>query len=128
MTSVDMELKKHFAELQMQMQESRMKMRQLDMQIEQSKRNCQHGALTKREITTLPTETNCFETVGRMFVKRSVKEVEELIDGRVKAGEEKITALETSKKYLENNLKERENNLRELVTQKMNATKIEETK
>lgn len=43
MAAVDMELKKHFEELQAQMIESRAKIRQIDAQVEQLKRTSQHS-------------------------------------------------------------------------------------
>lgn len=119
MANVDLELKKHFEELQIQVMETRTKMRQIDVQVEGLKRTCQHSTITKREVAAVPSGVNTFESVGRMFVKRPVDDVQKMLDERIKKGEEKITSLETSKKYLENSLKERENNLRELVAQKM---------
>ncbi|KAI1283790.1 Prefoldin subunit 1 [Halotydeus destructor] len=117
--TVDLELKKHFEELQVQVIESRTKMRQLDLQVEGLKRTCQASMLTKRELSTLPEGSNTYESVGRMFIKRSLGEINNILDDRIKKNEEKAASLDSNKKYLETNLKERENNLRDLVAQKI---------
>lgn len=118
MATVDLELKKAFQELQMQVLETRTKMRQIDSQIELTKRSSQHTKFTSTEVQSLPDDTVTFESCGRVFIKRDRKDITELLDGRIKANVEKVKTLEQNKSYLESNVKESENNLRELIAQK----------
>lgn len=116
--AVDLELKKHFEELQTQMAETRTKMRQMDAQMDGLRIAGKRAAMTKKQVTQLTPETRTYESLGRMFVLRSRDEVNKMLDEKVKMSEEKVTGLEANQKYLENSLKERENNLREMIIQK----------
>ncbi len=117
-SKVDLELKKAFEGLQVQVIETRDKVRQIDIQMEALRRSSQHSKLTKNEIIALPQECNLYESVGRMFVKRNSNQINKLLDDRIKSGEEKMKALEQSKTYAETKVKESENNLRELIAHK----------
>lgn len=118
-----MELKKHFEELQAQLVDTRVKMKQIDVQMDSQKKLIQHSTITKSEITGLPNDVRTYESLGRMFVLRKKSEVEEMLDSKISSGTERIQSLETNKKYLETSLKERENSLRELVSQKLQKPK-----
>lgn len=117
-SKVDLELKKAFEGLQVQVIETRDKVRQIDIQMEALRRSSQHSKLTKNEIIALPQDCNLYESVGRMFVKRNSNQINKLLDDRIKSGEEKMKALEQSKTYAETKVKESENNLRELIAHK----------
>lgn len=123
MSAVDLELKKHFEELQAQVVDTRVKMKQIDVQMDQQKKQITHSTITKSEIAGLPEDVRTFESLGRMFVLRRKSEIEEMLHGRITSGNERIQSLESNKKYLETSLKERENSLRELVSQKLQKPK-----
>jgi len=117
-STVDLELKKAFQGLQVQVIETRDKVRQMDIQMEGLRRSSQHSKLTKNEIIALPQDCNLYESVGRMFVKRDFNQINKLLDDRINSSEDKVKALEQSKTYAETKLKESENNLRELIAHK----------
>lgn len=117
-STVDLELKKAFQELQVQVIETRGKVKQMDLQIEAMKRNSQHSRLTLNEITALPNDCLLYESVGRMFVMRNMDQVSQLLDDRISSNELKVKSLEESKAYNETKVKESENNLRELIAHK----------
>ena len=119
---VDLELKKHFEELQIQVQDSRGKMRQIDSQINSLKTNCAHSTITRTEILSLPEGIRTYESLGRMFVLRDVKDIQTMLEERVKSNEEKMKSLESNKKYLETGLKSKENSIRELIARKQQTT------
>lgn len=123
MSAVDLELKKHFEELQAQVVDTRVKMKQIDVQMDQQKKLITHSTITKSEITGLPEDVRTFESLGRMFVLRKKSEIEEMLHSKITSGSERIQSLESNKKYLETSLKERENSLRELVSQKLQRPK-----
>ena len=119
MATVDMELRKHFEELQIQMAETRSKMRSMDTQVETLKKVGQHASLTKKEVSSISDQkVKTYESCGRMFVLRTQNQINEMLDDKIKSSEEKIKSLQANKEYLEKSLKERENNLRELIIQK----------
>ena len=115
---VDMELKKAFQELQVQVIETRNKVKQMDVQMEALKRSSQHSKITLTEINSMPDETNLYEGIGRMFVKRDKNTINKLLEEKIATNEEKVKTLETTKTYNESKVKESENNLRELINQK----------
>ena len=119
MATVDMELKKHFEELQMQMSETRSKMRQMDAQIEVLTKAAHAAEITKKEVAKLPPEgVNTYESCGRMFVLRPVSQISTMLDEKSKNANEKIKSLKSNQEYLEKSLKERQDNLRELIIHK----------
>lgn len=120
--TVDMELKKAFAELQIKMMDTKQKLKIQDIQVDSFKKNKHHTQLTLTEIKKLPQTTNTYESVGRMFIKTPHRDVLVNLEKKVKSYDEKIKDIETNKNYLERNLKESENNLREMVQQKMAST------
>jgi prefoldin subunit 1 len=117
-SNVDLELKKAFQGLQVQVIETRDKVRQIDIQMEALRRSSHHSKLTKNEIIALPQDCNLYESLGRMFVKRDSNQINKLLDDRINTNEEKIKALQQSKTYAESKVKESENNLRELIAHK----------
>nr|CAG4638880.1 EOG090X0LK7 [Cyclestheria hislopi] len=118
---MDIELKKAFSELQQKMVETSHKVKLTDIQIDSLKRSIMHAQLTSKEISGLPSETNTYESLGRMFVLKDVNTVQKSLEGKVKICEEKIKTLEGTKTYLERNLKESENNIREMIQQRKDA-------
>lgn len=115
---VDMELKKAFQELQVQVIETRNKVKQMDLQMDQLKRSSQHSKITLTEINSMPDNTNLYEGIGRMFVKRDKTAINRLLEEKIATNEEKVKQLETTKTYNESKVKESENNLRELINHK----------
>lgn len=116
--TVDLELKKAFAELQHKMTDTAQKLKLADMQIEGLKKSKIHTELTVQEIKSMPPKTNTYESVGRMFILRDMPEITQDLQLKSQKYEEKIKALENNKVFLERNLKEAENNLREMVQQR----------
>ena len=116
--TVDLELKKAFTELQHKMTDTAQKLKLADMQIEGFKKSKIHTELTIHELKNMPSQTNTYESVGRMFIRRDLPDVTKDLHSKAQKYEEKIKTLENNKGYLERNLKEAENNLREMVQQR----------
>lgn len=62
----DLELKKAFTELQEQMVDTTQKLKLADLQIKSLHKMKQRSELTTKEVTSLPKETNVYQSVGRM--------------------------------------------------------------
>ncbi|KAJ8868886.1 hypothetical protein PR048_030427 [Dryococelus australis] len=116
--TVDLELKKAFAELQFKMLETSQKLKFADVQIENLKKTIHHAELTDKEIAALPADTRTYESVGRMFILTDMDDVCKHLNKKIETCTEKIKSLENNKNYLERSLKESENNLREMVQQR----------
>jgi len=118
MATVDMELKKHFEELQIQMAESKSKIRSMDSQIELLKKQSLNAKITRKEMSGLSQGVKTYESCGRMFILRPLPQVNDILEDKMKKADDKIKSLQGNQEYLEKSLKERENNLRDLVVQK----------
>lgn len=116
--NVDLELKKAFQDLQVQMVETRNRVKQIDVQMSALKRSSQHSKLTINEVNGLPQNTNLFEAIGRMFVKRDKQSINQLLEERIESNEQKCKELEQNKEYTEKKDKESRDNLRELINHK----------
>ncbi|KAK3915343.1 Prefoldin subunit 1 [Frankliniella fusca] len=116
--TVDLELKKAFAELQLKMTDTAQKLKLADLQIEGLKKSKIFSELTIQELKSLPPNTNMYESVGRMFILRDSSEITQGLHAKSQKSEEKIKSLESHKAYLESNLKEAEKPIREMVNKK----------
>ncbi|KAJ1522388.1 hypothetical protein ONE63_002676 [Megalurothrips usitatus] len=116
--TVDLELKKAFAELQHKMTDTAQKLKIADIQIEGLKKSKMHTELTVKELKSMPPNTNTYESVGRMFILKDVPEITKDLHSKSQKYDEKVKTLENNKSYLERSLKEAENNLREMVQQR----------
>ncbi|XP_065051458.1 prefoldin subunit 1-like [Rhopilema esculentum] len=119
MASFDEELRKAFQELQAKVITTTAQVKVAEAQIIQLKRSIQHAQLTEYEVTQLPEETKAYESVGRMFILRSTKEVKRNLENRVKHAEDKIKGIEANKEYLQKSVKEQENSIREMLQQRV---------
>ncbi|PIK61881.1 hypothetical protein BSL78_01212 [Apostichopus japonicus] len=120
-STVDMELRKAFQELQVKMVDTQQQLKLLDMQVEQQKRLQQHAKLTESEIVALPDGIKVYEGVGRMFLLHDKPTIKTVLEDKVKSCDDKIKNLEGSKVYYQKKLKESEDNLREMVAQRQAA-------
>jgi len=116
-----MELKKAFADLQSKMVSTKNLLKNHDSQIYLINKEVDSAKLTGEALSALPSETNAFASVGRMFVKQNIADIQTNLDSQVDELKDKIKKLETNKEYLSRNLKESEDNLRELVAAKQKA-------
>eukprot|EP00794_Sanderia_malayensis_P016847 gene16847-18546_t len=119
MASFDEELKKAFRELQEKVINTTQQVKIAESQIIHLRRTIQHASLTDHEISMLPESTRTFESVGRMFILKSIAEVRENIKTRSKKAEDKIKGIEANKEYLQKSVKEQENSIREMLQQRM---------
>ncbi|KAM4678288.1 prefoldin subunit 1 [Discoglossus pictus] len=114
-TTVDLELKKAFTELQAKVIDTQQKVKFSDLQIEQLNRTKKHAQLTNLEITNLSDATPMYEGVGRMFVLQTKNTIHKQLLEKQKVADEKIAELEQKKAYLERSVKDAEDNIREML-------------
>lgn len=121
--AVDMELKKAFTDLSIQVVTTREKMREIENQYEGAKRATLRATITSQTVGALGPEHRTWESHGRIFVLRPKEELAVKLTTAIKEGEERMKALEASKAYHENKLAESEKNIREMVIARQNAVK-----
>ncbi|XP_053624586.1 prefoldin subunit 1-like [Plodia interpunctella] len=121
---VDLELKKAFFELQVKMIEANKQMKDIDAKLNALMRYLQHAGITQREISTLPTGTKTYESVGRMFILTDLDAVKINLKNKELQLKTSVKELEGTKHYLEKNLKESEDNIREMVQQRKGQNNI----
>ncbi|VDM48146.1 unnamed protein product [Toxocara canis] len=73
------------------------------------------AALTKKQLEELEPTRNVYRSVGRMYLKSSVKAEIERHTNEIEKAKEKMAAIDKQKEYLEKSLSESERNLREMV-------------
>jgi len=115
--SQDNELKKAFAELQSQMNDTNQRMRIADVQIAGCKKQIVYCNLTDNEMQKLEAEKDlrAFESVGRMFRLTNIPKVRSNLNERVAKSEKKIADLTAGKALLQKSMESSQNNLREMV-------------
>ncbi|KDR18938.1 prefoldin subunit 1 isoform X2 [Zootermopsis nevadensis] len=116
--TVDLELKKAFAELHQKLAETVQKMKAADEEISCLKNSMQHARLMDSEITRLDTSTKIYESVGRMFLLTNISDLHNHLENKSETCAEKIKILESNKSYLERSQKDSENNIREMIQQR----------
>ena len=121
--AVDMELKKAFQDLSLQVMSTREKVRQIQSEIESTTLATNRARITSKTITSLGPQNRTYESVGRIFVLRPRDELAQKIGMQVEENEKKIKLLETNKTHHETKMKESENNIREMINQKKLAAK-----
>ncbi|VDN60461.1 unnamed protein product [Dracunculus medinensis] len=116
------QLKKAFQDLQLKMIETNKRLQHGEMQRKLQEQACfKHfkkeriAQLTKMQLSELESERPVFRSIGRMFVRESIKDEIARSDREIASAKEKIATIDRQKEYLENNLAEAEGNLREMV-------------
>lgn len=117
----DPELKKAFAELQSQLNETNNKIRISDVQCDGIRKQMAHSQLTDKEIQQLGSDVRVFESVGRMFMLTDIPSIRKGLAEKIESGAEKIKRLQSNKEKLEKSLGESQNNLREMVKLRQQA-------
>ena len=115
---VDMELKKAFQELQVQMINTKNFAESIQVEMGQLKGAIMGMDVTQKKIQTLPADTRIYQVLGRAFHLQNTREMSEKIGQMMIENDKRIKALENNKTYHENKLKESEKSLRELVETK----------
>lgn len=103
--------------------ESTKKIRILDVQIDNLKKQKQRFDLTTKEVDNLTDTAKIYAAVGRMFVLSSVPEIKDELKHKQEKVEKVIETCDKSKNVLIQNLQDQESNLRNLVDAKKNESK-----
>ena len=113
----DEEDRKAFLELQGKFYEEQTKLKSLLGSVAGSAREKRKNELCLQEISVLPTDTNCYRTVGRTFVLVDKDDMCRELEQSIKDNEEYQKTSKDKQLYLEKQVKDREAELRELLEQ-----------
>ncbi|XP_027204611.1 prefoldin subunit 1 [Dermatophagoides pteronyssinus] len=122
-TMADPELTRAFQELQIQVLNTREKVRHIEAEIQACERQALIYELTKKTVADLKSDHQCFIGLGRAFARQEPSQVLAQLDSRIGKNQEKIRTIKQAKDYQEAKVKETENNIREMIQQKKNADK-----
>ncbi|KAH7640099.1 prefoldin subunit 1 [Dermatophagoides farinae] len=122
-STADPELTKAFQELQIQVLNTREKVRHIEAEISSCERQALIYEITKKTVADLKPGHECFIGLGRAFARQDRPEILALMDTRIENNQEKIRTMKQAKNYQEGKVKETENNIREMIQQKKNADK-----
>jgi chaperonin cofactor prefoldin len=75
------------------------------------------GKATMEELRTLPQTTPAYRASGRMFLRESLPNLQEQLQGQLKKVDEQITRLEQQTTYLKQQVKSTENEMQEVIRQ-----------
>ncbi|CAG8507976.1 5956_t:CDS:2 [Dentiscutata erythropus] len=109
-------LRKVLLELQNKFVEDNKKLTSVKTQIQTKERDKRLAELTKRELTTLDSDTRTYKSVGKAFIKTDLSVLMTELDTRVIKAEKELNDLDKTKKHLERNVNESQNALREITT------------
>lgn len=120
-TAGDVELRKAFTELQMQVLSTREKVRQIEEEMARSERATMAITITRKTVEGLAPQHKTYVGVGRAFVLKPRDQIDRRLADMLEANRDKVNQLEKSKQYQEGKVKETENNIREMLAHRKNA-------
>ncbi|XP_030555562.1 prefoldin subunit 1 [Drosophila novamexicana] len=121
MAQMDMELKKAFAEMQVNKLETTKKINMIDMKCDMVKTGKQKYTLTEKSTSNLTDDTRVYMSVGRMFLLTDLDNMRSELKSKQDKCDKAIELLEKKKEFLQKSLKDQEDGLRELVQQRKEA-------
>lgn len=121
--AVDLELKKAFADLSLQVTATRDKVRQFKHDIDTTTMATSRLKIMNKTITSIGPDRRTWEGIGRIFVLRPTDELAAKIGAQIVENEKKIKNYESNKQITEARLKESEDNIREMIAAKKLAVK-----
>ncbi|XP_037961006.1 prefoldin subunit 1 [Teleopsis dalmanni] len=121
MAQMDIELKKAFAEMQINKIETTKKMNMIDMKCDMVKTGKHKYQLTEKGTSDLTNDTRVYLSVGRMFVLTDVQNMRNDLKQKQEKCDKAIILLNKKKEFLAKSLKDQEDGLRELVQQRKDA-------
>lgn len=120
---IDPELTKAFQDLQVQVLATREKVKNLETEIAVAERRKLISEITKKTVTDLKPEKNCYLAIGRTFVRKPRDEILSQIDSNIEKISEQISTLNQTKEYHNTKVEETQNNIREMIQQRKNSDK-----
>eukprot|EP01123_Difflugia_compressa_P004080 TRINITY_DN15430_c0_g1_i1.p1 TRINITY_DN15430_c0_g1~~TRINITY_DN15430_c0_g1_i1.p1 ORF type:complete len:144 (+),score=31.97 TRINITY_DN15430_c0_g1_i1:51-434(+) len=111
------DLQKQLVELQCKLTESSRALSHVIQLISLNQREQKLGTLTIKELSGLPPNIPSYKTVGRMFIREPLPELQEQLNGMLVKVADQIKLLEGKRDYLKKQVIANENELSELVLQ-----------
>ncbi|KAH9493490.1 hypothetical protein DERF_014231 [Dermatophagoides farinae] len=100
-STADPELTKAFQELQIQVLNTREKVRHIEAEISSCERQALIYEITKKTVADLKPGHECFIGLGRAFARQDRPEILALMDTRIENNQEKIRTMKQAKNYQE---------------------------
>lgn len=107
---------KEYQDLQLHFQQANREFNTLNANLVKTQRECHINELTKTELTELPEDSNCYRSIGKMFLKSSKPGVMENLDKQMEDQKKKESDMTKKLEYLEQKIKSTQKNMEELVS------------
>lgn len=106
---------KELQDLQLQHNQTNREFNTLNANLVKTQREYHINDLTKTELQELPAESNCYRSIGKMFIKSTKAGVMENLDKGMEEQKKKETEMTKKLEYLEHKIKSTQKNMEELV-------------
>ena len=107
--------REQFQQLQQKYIETTQKQKQIQIQFQQKQTDRKHAMLTAQSLQTIDSQSKIYKPVGRGFVMREKRKIEEDLSEIVRKSEKQIDDFLAQKQFLDVKILEIEKNLRELM-------------
>ncbi|KAJ3104466.1 hypothetical protein HDU97_009251 [Phlyctochytrium planicorne] len=88
-------------------------------QITSKEREKRISELSAKELNALPTTTPAYKAVGRMFIKKELKDLSQALTNKSKDADKESKALQTAATKLERDAKETEKKLQDVLNMRI---------
>ena len=106
---------KELQDLQLHFNQANREFNTLNANLVKTQREYHINDLTKTELQELPAESNCYRSIGKMFMKSSKAGVMENLGKRMEDQKKKETDMTKKLEYLEHKIKSTQKNMEELM-------------
>uniref|UniRef100_A0A0K0F9G5 Prefoldin subunit 1 n=1 Tax=Strongyloides venezuelensis TaxID=75913 RepID=A0A0K0F9G5_STRVS len=114
-TEFDYQLRQAFQDLHLKLSENSSQIRATDQMLAQAKHEYRYDSLVKAQIIDAGKEKPIYRSIGSAYQLDDYDKCLERLTNSISSNKERITALETKKKYLEKTVEDAEKNVREIL-------------
>jgi len=112
---LDAATQKELQDLQLQYQQSNREFNTLNANLVKTQREYHINDLTKSELQEIPGESNCYRSIGKIFMKSDKAGILDMLDKRMEDQKTKEGDMTKKLTYLENKIKSTQKNMEELM-------------
>ena len=102
-------------DLQVQAQQTRRDLSLVENQLLRLARDQRLAEVTLEEVAQLPVDTNCYRSIGKIFVKTSQDRVQEHLNEQTQSSQKRLADLTQKKDYLERRMKSQVQNMKDIL-------------
>lgn len=113
---LDAATQRELQDLQLQYNQANREFNTVNANLVKTQREFHINELTKGELEVLPEDSNCYRSIGKMFLKSDKKGVMENLDKKMEDQKKKETDMTQKLEYLDRRIKSTQKNMEELLS------------